>query len=301
MKREFRIGVFAVIVLVVTFFVVNYLRGGDIFNRECEYVAYYPSADGLVASAPVYVLGYKAGTVSSVDYDSEARRFVVKCSVSRQFSIPEDSRMTIYGVDIMGGKGIRIDLGTSGETASDGAVLEGASEPDLISSLSPGLMPLMSGVSSAVDSINVMLAGINSVLDEENRNNIASAIAHLEKAAANAEKITGAVEGRSDELSSFISDLSVLSQRLNSIAVKTDSTMAGLDGFVSSLSESDIAGLVSSADSLLRAMSNPEGSLGRLLSDDSVYRKVDSLISDVDSLVTQIEKNPKKYIKISIF
>ena len=53
MKKELKIGIFAVTVIVASFFVLNYLRGEDIFNRESEYISTYSNLEGLVASAPV--------------------------------------------------------------------------------------------------------------------------------------------------------------------------------------------------------------------------------------------------------
>jgi len=107
MKKELKIGVFVVAVGVVSFFVLNYLRGKDIFNKEYELTAMYENAEGLVASAPVYIKGFKAGKVNTVTYDSQKDAFVVTCSVSKDFNIPSDSKMTIYSVDIMGGKGVK--------------------------------------------------------------------------------------------------------------------------------------------------------------------------------------------------
>ena len=104
-SKELKIGVFVVIVSVASFFLINYLRGEDIMNREIEVVARYETVDGLVASAPVYIKGYKAGKVSEVAYEPEIDQFKVVCSVRKEFKIPKDSRMTIYAVDIMGGKG----------------------------------------------------------------------------------------------------------------------------------------------------------------------------------------------------
>ena len=34
LSKEFKIGFFAVTVIVASFFIINYLRGEDIFNRE---------------------------------------------------------------------------------------------------------------------------------------------------------------------------------------------------------------------------------------------------------------------------
>ena len=68
MRKELKIGVFVVTVLVASFFVINYLRGEDIFNSEVEVHSTYGNVEGLVASAPVYIKGYKAGKVTEVVY-----------------------------------------------------------------------------------------------------------------------------------------------------------------------------------------------------------------------------------------
>ena len=36
MSKELKIGLFAVTILIVSFFLINYLRGEDLFNREIE-------------------------------------------------------------------------------------------------------------------------------------------------------------------------------------------------------------------------------------------------------------------------
>ena len=71
--KELKIGVFVVVVLTASFFLINYLRGEDIFNREIELVSTYDNVEGLVASAPVFIKGYKAGKSDyyhSCDYNS---------------------------------------------------------------------------------------------------------------------------------------------------------------------------------------------------------------------------------------
>ena len=54
-SREFKIGFFAIAVLVVSFFLINYLRGEDIFNKEIEVSARFGKVEGLVPSAPVFI------------------------------------------------------------------------------------------------------------------------------------------------------------------------------------------------------------------------------------------------------
>lgn len=53
--KEVKIGAFVLSVLVISFFVINYLRGKDILNREMEICSVYENVEGLVPSAPVYI------------------------------------------------------------------------------------------------------------------------------------------------------------------------------------------------------------------------------------------------------
>jgi len=301
MSKELKIGVFAVTILIVSYFLINYLRGEDIFNNEIELSSRYENVEGLLPSAPVYIKGYKAGKVSEVLYVPETGDFKVTCSIDKDFMIPTDSRMTIYSVDIMGGRGVRIDLGHSDESAEDGGILEPAFEAGLMDGLSGGVGPLIEKVSSTLDSLSVTIGGVNRLLSDGNQASITRTLAHLEKTISSLSRLADGFEGKSDELEAVIENMALLSQRLNSISVKADSTIDGVDTIVTSLSESDLAGVVSSLNSLLESMNDPEGTIGKLFVDDSVYDSVDSLLNDVDILIRKIQENPKKYLRISVF
>lgn len=301
MSKELKIGIFAVAILVVSFFMINYLRGEDIFNREIEVTSRFDQLEGLVASAPVYIKGYKAGKVSEVTYDKNTEDFEVTCSVSKDFRIPEDSRMTIYSVDIMGGKGVRIDLGTSAQSVQDGGTLAPYFEPGLMDGLAGGVGPLLEKVSNTLDSLSVTVAGVNKMLSDENQASFRGTLAHLERTMANVSAVSATVEGKSDELEDFIENLSALSHKFGAIADKADTAVGGVSDLVASLNESDIQSIVTSFKVLLENINDPDGTIGKLLVDNSVYDSVDALLSDVDTLIRKIQENPKKYIKISVF
>lgn len=300
-SKELKIGVFVVVVLTASFFLINYLRGEDIMNREIELVSQYDNVEGLVASAPVFIKGYKAGKVSEVVYQPESGNFKVTCSIKREFAIPEDSRMTIYAVDIMGGKGVRIDLGSSEDMAKDGDMLQPAFEPGLMDGLSAGIGPLLDKVNNTLDSLGVTVSGVNRVLSEKNTASISRTVAHLERTMADVSQVVANVEGKSKELDQFVDALSAFAGKLDGLAAKVDTTMTGVKDFVGTLNESDIDSLVVSFRELLENINDPNGTIGKLLNDGSVYDSVDSLLNDVDTLVRKIQENPKKYIRISVF
>ena len=299
--KEIKIGLFIVVVLTASFFLINYLRGEDIFNKEIELKSKYDDLHGLVASAPVHIKGYKAGEVTAVTYIAEEGCFEVICSILKEFKIPADSRMVIYGVDIMGGKGVRIDLGTSSEQAPDGAMLEGEFEQDLLGGLGESIGPLLEKVSSTLDSLSVTVSGVNQILSDQNAASISRTLAYLEKTMADVKAIASGVHGKSAELNNLIDNLASFSDKLGGIAEKVDTTMAGVSGVVDSLAAADLEGLVSSFKALVDNVNDPDGSIGKLMTDDSVYNSVDSLLIDINSLVKKIQENPKKYIRISVF
>ena len=300
-SKEFKIGVFVVVVLTASFFVINYLRGKDIFNKEIEIVSEYENVEGLVESAPVFIKGFKAGKVSEVLYQSEKELFKVTCSVKKEFRIPEDSKMTIYAVDIMGGKGVKIDLGISDVAVEDGGVLSPSFEPGLLDGLAAGVEPLMTKVANTLDSLSVTVSGINAMLSEANRSSLARTLTHLEETMQNVNGIASAVNGKSEEISAFIANLENLSLKLGSMVEKVDTLVCGANQVVATLNESDIEAVVTSFRDLLQNINDPDGTVGKLLVDGSVYDSVDELLNDVDSLVKKIQENPKKYLKISVF
>ena len=300
-SKELKIGFFVVTVLIISFFVINYLRGKDLFNTEMEYVSQYEDLQGLTASSPVFVKGYKAGKVSSVEYDAEKGCFIVTCAILKEFRFPEDSKMTIYGMDIMGTKAVKIDFGQSDVLAEDGAELVPAYEAGLIDGLAGQITPLMAKVGNTLDSLSVTVAGVNKLLCDANQAYISSTLNHLENTMKNVSSIASSLDGKSDELNAFIDNLSALSAKFNSIADNVDATVNGLSTVVDGIEEADLKGVVESFHVFLKNINDPDGTLGKLMVDGSVYNSLDTLLVDVDSLVKKIQENPKKYMKISVF
>ena len=96
-------------------------------------------------------------------------------------------------------------------------------------------------------------------------------------------------------------NLSAFSGKLEGLSEKVDTTITGFNGVVDQLNEADIKGLVASFKDLVENINDPDGSINKLMKDDSVYNSVDSLLNDVNILVKKIQENPRKYLKISVF
>ena len=294
MRKEIKIGAFAVIVLAVALFMIEFLKGKDIFSRNNTYYIIYPSVEGLSISTGITVGGYAAGVISDIAYNRQTMDYTVSASVSREFDIPEDSFIEIYSSDILGTKKLRVKMGTSGVMASSGDTLRGCMETDMLSSVTGGLDSLMRSIGTTVESVNL-------ILNEENRAEFRLLLKRLNSTAGNLEKISAMLQSKSPDIETLLSNLSSISATLDSAATAISGTAANAEAITASLKEADLTGMTDSIRSLAGRLQNPDGSIGKLMGSDSLYNALTALSSDLDSLVNNIRKDPKKYIKISIF
>ena len=300
MKRETKIGLFAALVLLSTFLIINYLRGADVFDKEITIISHFPTIEGLEPSNPVIVKGYKAGSVTRVTYNPETDMFDVTCSVLKKIRIPEDSRMTIHSVDLMGGKGIRLDLGTSSEMVRNKAELKADYAPDLVSSLTNLIGPLIVKVSAMLDSLSTTAEGLNRILAAVDEKTIKSSVDHLEGTLANVDRFSGMLAANTSSIDSLIINLRDVSARLVSICEGADKAVDNVGKVTDNLTEADLKGLVESLKMLSIRLNDTEGTIGKLINDGEAYDSINNLLSDVDSLVRRIEADPKKYLKFKV-
>jgi phospholipid/cholesterol/gamma-HCH transport system substrate-binding protein len=52
---------------------------------------------------------------------------------------------------------------------------------------------------------------------------------------------------------------------------------------------------------LLAGIERGDGTLGKLVNQDQLYKRADKVLSEVEGLITDIKKDPKRYFKFSVF
>ena len=294
MRKEIKTGVFAVIVLAVALFMIEFLKGKDIFSRNNTYYIIYPSVEGLSVSTGVTVGGYAAGIVSDIVYNRQTMDYTVSASISREFDIPKDSYIEVYRSDILGTRKLRVRMGSSSVMASSGDTLRGCVEADMLSAITGSLDSLMRSIGTTVESVNL-------ILDEDNRAEVRQLLKRLNSTAGNLDRISAMLQSKSPDIETLLSNLSSISASLDSAATAINGTAANAEAITASLKEADLTGMTDSIRSLAGRLQDPDGSIGKLMSSDSLYNALTALSNDLDSLVNNIRKDPKKYIKISIF
>lgn len=65
-NKEFKVGLFAAVALVLLYFGFNFLKGIDFFSTTEKYYAVYDNIDQLAVSNPVLINGFAVGRVSRI-------------------------------------------------------------------------------------------------------------------------------------------------------------------------------------------------------------------------------------------
>jgi phospholipid/cholesterol/gamma-HCH transport system substrate-binding protein len=287
--------------LIATFAVINFLRGEDIFNRSNSYYAVYDQVDGLTVTGPVYLRGYKVGMVEDITYNPQQNNFEVELKVKSQFEIPANSTAEVYSADIMGARAVRINIGDSEQILESGDTLASAIQPDMISTVMGQIEPLKEQAVELMATMNRTLESVDKLLDSTSRAEIQSSLKHLNRTLANAASLSRTLDNISPELVEIVKNLEVLSKGLGESTDEIKGSLENVNAITSSLSKAELDKTIESLRNLSEKLQDPNGSVGKLLSTDSLHNAVNTLINDVDKLVKGISENPKKYIKVSVF
>ena len=301
LSRVQAIGLFVLLTLIVTFAVINFLRGEDIFNRSTTYYAKFDNVDGLAVTGPVYVKGLKVGMVEGIEYDMERDIFEVEFKVKSQFKVPGNSVAEIYSADIMGSKAMRVVFGDSKTYAKGGDTLSANYVPDMVATLLSEIGPLKMQAEALLVNLNRTLDNVNMLLDSAARKDLQGSFANLNRTLANASQLSAALNGISPELKGIMDNLQILAEGLGQSAGDIKGSLANVNEITSQLTQAELGKAVESLRSLSEKLQDPNGSMGKLMATDSLHRAVNNLLQDVDILVQRITENPKKYIKVSVF
>ena len=92
MRREVKIGIFAVLMIGALWAGIRFLKGFDIFSRNAVYYAAYDQVDGVQNASPILIRGVKVGAVTDISFDpSIGNEVVLQLTIQRKYRIPSNS------------------------------------------------------------------------------------------------------------------------------------------------------------------------------------------------------------------
>ena len=266
-SREFKIGVFSLVVIVALYFVIQFLKGNDFFRGTSTYYAIYPNVAGLAPTSPVSVLGLTAGTIDKIDFDQEKQHMVVTMKLKKGFRLPLGTEARIYSADILGGKAVQLILGDSTGWHQPGDTLDVSIERDLISMLTTEIVSLKDDISTLIANLNQTVLQLNDILDSENSGNIRESLNRLNATLGHVNSLAETLNRNSGQIDRIFMGVDTLATGLNKAMADLSSTLDNFDDISAGLKDADLAGTIEGLHKLLDNLSNPEGTVSLLCSD----------------------------------
>ena len=302
MKREVKIGIFAVAMLIAAWAGIRFLKGFDIFSRNAVYYASYDQVNGVESASPIMMRGVKIGTVTGISFDPQrSDNVVLQFTIRRQFRIPTDSEAKIFSNGLMGGKAIEIIYGQADTYLEKGDTLRSIRERDLMDVAGSELDFFKQELSRVVNDLSRTLGNVNRLL-EANAANVDGTMQHLNDLSGDMAEI---VRTEKLHMQQAVEGLARFSTALGECAPQIDSVVGNLNRISGELADADFAGRLSEAvshvNALLAEAQAGEGTLGKLIGDPALYDSLTVASGNLASLLADLERYPGRYVHFSLF
>ena len=100
MNKEIKIGLLAIVAIIILVFGVNYLKGINILNTNRNFYAVYENIGGLQIGSSVMVNGYRVGMVSDITLLIENNQnLLVTINIEQEFDMASNTVCKIVNQD----------------------------------------------------------------------------------------------------------------------------------------------------------------------------------------------------------
>ena len=323
MSNEVKIGLLAIITIVVAFWGYKFIIGNNILVKTNSYNILYDDVSGLQIGTDVSIHGVDVGTVSQVELlPGEKEQVLVVIELEKDIQIPQDTRAVIATTSVMGGMDmmLKYDKPCSGTNcATVGSYLVGETlglVGSMIGTDNLGLYieKLESTMQSLLDSIDQKLLG------EDSTNPLAKTLRNLDATTTslmyassslngllnkeikhtlgNLDRLTTTLDENKASLVGVISNADTITSQI--AAADLDATIGAFKQTLSDLQKTLAAanGTLDGLSASFSSISNGEGTLGKLMKDDELYYSLQRLISSADSLSNDLKDHPYRYVPL---
>ena len=303
-SRLFWIGLIFVLSIVIFVGGLLYIQDISIKKSNYTFTVMFENVQGLHVGDQVDMLGKKIGTVTKTRFMAQKIAVELAIDNSFSFSIPIDSKIEVKSEGIIGSKYISI---TPGYNRKDyilpGTIVDGLREFDL-TEITPDIVPMTQDLSA-------FARQLKAILGKEEGDKIRLTIKNIESFTAQLDSLISAkdinnfqttmknMRDVTAELKEGINkEIDKLDQMLNSFKTVTDKSDE-LSTTISELRKSSesFSSATHTLDMLLTKMENGEGTLGKLMNNDTLHENMNSLLNEVRTLVQDFKENPTKYMK----
>jgi len=300
---EIKAGILAVTTLALLFVTVNYLKGHT-FSHTHKFYALFDKVNGIEQGTKVLWNGMTVGRVNKVSVN-ENYKIRVDFEVDDDIPVPQKSKVSIQGDAVFGASKVVIVPSDNKELAKSGEELQGIVQVDMLNKVSDKFEPISQKLEHTITNIDTLVSKLNKVFDAQNQMNIQQILHSMRTTIANLNATTQKINDATSK------------EQLQNIMKKIESSMVNLEQNNQNISKI-MANSANATDTLkltltkinsnltltqktLEKINNEQGSIGKLLNNKELYDNLSHSAQDLDSLLIDLKKNPKRYVHFSLF
>ena len=287
--KEILLGIIFILTIVLLYGGISFLKGRNLFSSNQNYYVRFHNVSGLSNSSPIYLNGVRIGIVNAIHYNySHPDDIVVRIGINKNLRIPEGSRAMLVS-DLLGTVNVRLDLAPdAGRYHLPGDTLSGQVNTGIRSQIAeviPQLVQIFPKVDSILTSVNKLVQDPSIPHTIHNAETLTddakNTLTELSTAIQHIRTLANTYQGIGNQLDTFAGKLNTLSEdeRLNTMIANLDVTLRNLRSLSDDLAKGD-------------------GMALRLISDSTLYSRLNTVCDEASNLISDIKKNPSRYIRI---
>jgi phospholipid/cholesterol/gamma-HCH transport system substrate-binding protein len=304
-SSEVKIGIIITIAIAMTIWGLNFLKGRNVLKRVDVYYAVFSDIGGLEKNSKIFISGYKVGQVENIVFASDgSNSLTITLGIEKEFRLPVPATAILYDADFMGTKAIRIKPGTTDSYHVSGDTLETLQRAGLLGQFEQQLGPIKDKTENLIVTLDSLLTALGSAFDRESSELIKSSVRKMESS------IDGMENMLSDEgeLQQLVSHLESITRNLQSQNKSLATSMQNIESITDSIAASQLKQAINNTNrtldetrQIMEKINRGEGTAGMLVNNDTLYRNLESLSSELAMLLKDLQENPKKYVSVSVF
>ncbi|MGC4023502.1 MAG: MlaD family protein [Cyclobacteriaceae bacterium] len=293
--KELKVGIFSAVCLVLLYFGFNFLKGIDFFESKKVYYAVYDNINQLTISNPVLVNGYAVGRVSHIKIlQNRNNHVLVELEIDSDVKLT-DSTKAILNSELLGGKSVLLKIHRSKTFLKEGDTLKTEVAKGMFDVLSETATPVATDLQTTLRKFNTAIDNLGKNFDK-----LDAIFVKLQSTPDLLNKTLTNANSRIDELSaSFKSD----AENLNVVINELKPTLANFKIISDSLKRLQLnqtlaktqVALTSLNESLAK-LKKRDNTMGRLMTEDSLYVNLNTLIKNLNKLSEHLNSNPKHFM-----
>jgi phospholipid/cholesterol/gamma-HCH transport system substrate-binding protein len=289
------------------------LKGNNIFGDTNQYYAIYENIDGLESSSPVRINGLTVGNVTKIYFHSNnSGQIIVEFTINDEaIRFPTNTVAKIYNSDIMGTKAVQLLYGNSNSYALPGDTLYSEIEGGLKEEVNKQVLPLKNKAEELISSIDSVMTVITTVLDQDARESLSSSLRSINRTFSTMElamvKLDSVIYKNDNRISTILMNVESITTNLHNNNELISNALINFEAISDSLAKSNIKSTInnldkslSNFDKILQKVENGDGTLGLLLNDKEMYDNLTSASKQLDLLIEDMKKHPKRYVTFSL-